>query len=79
MLRICAFLAPDYIPRRLFEDCVLLTGPFAATFADPLAVDDAMAALRRYSLLDVVENRLTIHRLVQAVVRDHVPQEQRPA
>jgi O-succinylbenzoate synthase len=36
---------------------------------DPLALGDAVAALRRYSLVRVVADGLFVHRLLQAVVR----------
>ena len=37
--------------------------------ADPLALADAVAALRRYSLIRVVADGLFVHRLLQTVVR----------
>jgi len=36
----------------------------------PLAFNQAIAALGRYSLVTVTEGSLTVHRLVQTVVRD---------
>ena len=34
---------------------------------DPLACDEALKALRRYSLAEVGDGALSVHRLVQAV------------
>ena len=44
---------------------------------DPLACDDALAALRRYSLVEVREEALSVHRLVQAVARDRLAEDAR--
>jgi tetratricopeptide (TPR) repeat protein len=63
LLNLCAFLAPDDIPRDLFSE------------ADPLAFDEALAALRRYSLVEVRDDALSVHRLVQAVARDRLQEK----
>jgi tetratricopeptide (TPR) repeat protein len=73
LLELCAYLAPDQIPRTLFaqqldpplEDLAVLAG-------DPFALDEAIAALRRYALVRASENSLTTHRLLQQVVRDRL-------
>jgi Tetratricopeptide repeat len=78
LLRLLAFLAPEPVPLAL-----LLTGSPAAglpspetaataspLLGDPVAVGDAIAALRCYSLLSPAEEGLVlVHRLVQAVTR----------
>jgi tetratricopeptide (TPR) repeat protein len=46
-----------------------LPGVLAETAADPLRLDDAIAALRRYSLVDVSGDSCSVHRLVQAITR----------
>ena len=76
LLNLCAFLAPDDIPRDLLsEGAGHLPQPLAEAVADPLTFDDAVAALRRYSLVEVGSDALSVHRLVQAVARDRLPQE----
>jgi TIR domain/Tetratricopeptide repeat len=68
LLTLAAFLAPDDLPQPLLAaHSEELPGPLAA--ADPLTLADAVAALRRYSLVRVVADGLFVHRLVQAVVR----------
>ena len=47
-----------------------LPDTLAALVTDELALNDALSALRSYSLLDVQDETLSIHRLVQEVVRD---------
>ena len=43
---------------------------------DPLAAGDAIAALRRYSLISPpADGSVSVHRLVQAVTADHMPAE----
>jgi tetratricopeptide (TPR) repeat protein len=73
LLEVCAFLGPDEIPRELFT--LQLDPPgaeFSALAADPFALDDAVAALRRFGLVKASESSLTIHRLLQQVIRDRL-------
>jgi hypothetical protein len=78
LLELCAFLAPDEVPRDLLaqqldpspDDLAVLAG-------DPFALDAAVARLRRFGLVKANEQSLTVHRLVQQVVRDQLnPQGQ---
>ena len=78
LLKVCAYLAPDDMPLALFREAkVNLPGSFKATVADDLAWNRAVAALRRYSLLEVGEEALSVHRLVQQVVQDRLTGEDR--
>jgi tetratricopeptide (TPR) repeat protein len=71
LLNFLAHLGPDAFPKDvLVAGAEFLPEPLAATVRDPLSLDDALAALRRYSLLDVADDAFSVHRLVQAVVRD---------
>ena len=73
LLRLAAYLAPDDIPLGLLaEGGPSLPEPLAAAVGDPLALDTAMAAMRRYSLAEVQGDALSVHRLVQAAVRDRL-------
>jgi tetratricopeptide (TPR) repeat protein len=70
LLTLCAFLAPDDIPRTLpTEHPQLLPGSLERVAADRLAYDRMLSALGRYSLVTLSEDSLTVHRLVQAWVR----------
>ncbi len=76
LLRLCAFLAPDNIPKSLLaEGAELLPEPLAYVVTKPLEFDDAVAAPKRYSLLTFADNLLSIHRLVQAVTRNRLSDE----
>jgi Tfp pilus assembly protein PilF len=69
LLRLLAFLGPDRIPRSLLaEGPYLLPGPLAELGGAEL--DRALGALGRYSLAKRSEDLLSVHRLVQTVVRE---------
>jgi tetratricopeptide (TPR) repeat protein len=78
LLMLCAFLAADDIPRSLAAGhAKRLPERLAATVADPLAYQQAIAALRRYALVKTSTDALSVHRLLQAVVRQRLdPDEQ---
>ncbi len=79
LLRFCAFLDPDTIPEEFLTKSTAELGHNLEQLAtNPVALDEALAVLRTYSLVRrVPETRtLTIHRLVQAVLRDSMPQEE---
>jgi tetratricopeptide (TPR) repeat protein len=67
VLRLAAFLHPDAIPEELFGG------------DDQVAFDGALEVLRRYSLVrrDRETRSLTVHRLVQAVVRGTLDHDER--
>jgi tetratricopeptide (TPR) repeat protein len=75
LLALCAFLAPDDIPRQLLEDYPDRLPERLATVRDPLGMRQALGALRRYSLVSLTADAISIHRLVQAVVRQSLNAE----
>jgi tetratricopeptide (TPR) repeat protein len=78
LLNLCAFLAPDDIPKSLLTDGVEhLPELLASAVTDEIALNDAVAALKRYSLMTVADDSLSVHRLVQAVARDRLSDEMR--
>jgi tetratricopeptide (TPR) repeat protein/DNA-binding CsgD family transcriptional regulator len=80
LLRLCAVLHPDAIPEALFLQGAAHLGPVLATIeADPLAFNQALAAIGNYSLLrrNGREQELSIHRLVQAVLADVMTNQER--
>ncbi len=77
LLRLAAFLAADDIPREgLAPGAEYLPPALAEAVSDPLVLDEAIAALRRCSLIEAQESTLSVHRLVQAVVRDRLSDEE---
>jgi tetratricopeptide (TPR) repeat protein len=64
-LAMAAHLAPDAIPRSLF-----FTLASSESARDRGRVDAALEALHRYSLAEVTDASVSVHRLLQKVVRD---------
>lgn len=76
LLSLCSFLAPDHIPLALLRDYVdALPVELATVLDDELAGNKAIRALERYSLLTRTDGLLSVHRLVQTVVRDQMGAE----
>jgi hypothetical protein len=70
LLTLASFLAPDDLPLPLLDRHAQgLPEPLASAALDALALADAVAALRRYSLVRAVADGLYVHRLLQTVVR----------
>ena len=70
LLCLCAFLAPEEIPRSLpREHHQVLPEEVGELAADPLAYNSALGVLGSYSLAVVTPDALSLHRLVQAVLR----------
>jgi tetratricopeptide (TPR) repeat protein len=73
LLNLCALLAPDDIPLDIIRNVNQpLPGALAQIARTQIAFNDAIGALRRYSLVRISEDSLSVHRLVQAVVMDRL-------
>jgi tetratricopeptide (TPR) repeat protein len=78
LLELCAFLAPDAIPETLFRHAgAMLPAALRHAAADDLRFGDAAGQLARYSLVRREDERISVHRLVQQVVRDSLSQPER--
>jgi tetratricopeptide (TPR) repeat protein len=70
LLSLCAFLAPSPIPIALLRaGSDLLPGPLSSAVTNEVRLDELVATLRRYSLVQVHQQHLLFHTLVQAVMR----------
>jgi tetratricopeptide (TPR) repeat protein len=70
LLNLCAFLAPEDLPRTLLsEHAEQLPDRLQQAAGDRFATDQTLSALGGYSLVTVSEHTLAVHRLVQTVVR----------
>jgi TIR domain/Uncharacterized protein conserved in bacteria (DUF2272) len=69
LLRLAAFLPPDHFPRERLRTTVS-SGPLADLLGNELALNDSIATLRRYSLIDATPLDISVHRLVQAVIQE---------
>ncbi|MES4905724.1 MULTISPECIES: tetratricopeptide repeat protein [unclassified Streptomyces] len=63
LLRILAYCAPDPLPRTVLDGAL----------ESRRAVDHALGVLAAYSMITLTETTVTIHRLVQAVIRATTP------
>lgn len=80
LLTACAFLAPEAIPEMFFLKSSSLLGPaFEVMASDPLAFPEAIKVLLSYSLLQrsAPTRTITIHRLVQAVLKARLTETER--
>ncbi len=78
LINVCAFLAPDAIPLDLFSNGRdHLPEAFAAACQNALKLNETVAALRRYSLVETGDRTLSFHRLVQAVARDRLSEPEK--
>jgi tetratricopeptide (TPR) repeat protein len=78
LLQLCSFLAPDDIALSdLANAAEHLPEPLSSALSDGLALGDLKAAVRRYSLLEVKHESVSVHRLVQEVIRTRLDAEQR--
>ncbi|MFF7171786.1 FxSxx-COOH system tetratricopeptide repeat protein [Streptomyces pseudovenezuelae] len=81
MLEICSFFGPDPIPQALLYGRAVtqaLTLPEGEP-RDEMAIAQVVRAINRFGLArsEQGSETLTVHRLVQAVIRDQVPDERR--
>jgi tetratricopeptide (TPR) repeat protein len=78
LLRCCAFFGPDPIPRDVFRRGTQAQGTRVSDLmADPIQLARAIRELGRFALVAIDGRTITVHRLVQALIRDELdPQEQ---
>lgn len=78
LLNLCAFLAPDDIPLDLIAGAAkLLPKRLARAVSDKKSLAECVGELTRYSLATRTEKAISIHRIVQAVVRDRLTVQER--
>jgi tetratricopeptide (TPR) repeat protein len=73
LLRCCAFFGPDPIPRDIFRRGIRQTGSqLSEVLGDPIRLARAIRDLGRFALatIDSDNRTITIHRLIQALLRD---------
>jgi hypothetical protein len=76
LLNLCSYLAPDDIPIELLrKGKEHLPEPLASVVADQLIMNRAVKSLSHYSLIESKDENLSVHRLVQAVVRDRLDED----
>lgn len=80
LLRLCAFLDPDAIPEEIIAGGTQTLGPVLGPLSsEELRMDEIRGELLRFSLIrrNSSTKTLTIHSLIQAVIRDNMDEEMR--
>lgn len=78
LMNLCAFLSSDGIPvAELLRWADYVPPSLASCLRDEVKLDYLIGCLRGYSLMERSEGMLSVHRLVQAVVRDRLEKETR--
>jgi tetratricopeptide (TPR) repeat protein len=77
LLSLCSVVAPDAIPRTLLNKALAdyTKAVKKAKSVDEFVIDEAYEALSSYSLITLDETFVTVHRLVQLVVRDRMNED----
>jgi tetratricopeptide (TPR) repeat protein len=79
LAQVCAYLAPEVIPEELITEGAEQLGPAVqALVADPFQYQEAFRELLAYGLIrrQAQAGTVTMHRLVQAVVREQLGEEE---
>ena len=78
LMRCCAFFGPDPIPRDVFHSGTR-AGSTSVTelMADPILLARAIRVLGRFALVNMGEGVISVHRLVQALLRGDLDETQR--
>nr|WP_042186031.1 FxSxx-COOH system tetratricopeptide repeat protein [Kibdelosporangium sp. MJ126-NF4]CEL17037.1 putative ATP /GTP-binding protein [Kibdelosporangium sp. MJ126-NF4]CTQ91733.1 putative ATP /GTP-binding protein [Kibdelosporangium sp. MJ126-NF4] len=81
LLQVCAYFGPEPIPRSLFVGEFDAPAPeaLAEAMAEPAILERAILEISRYGLakVDWQANTLQYHRLVQAVIKNQLSEEER--
>ncbi len=81
LLQVCAYYAPEPIPRSLFHGAHRgrITPELDAALADPMRLGRAIREIKRFSLarIDARNNSLQMHRLVQTVLSQRMTPPER--
>ncbi|MGD0239602.1 MAG: FxSxx-COOH system tetratricopeptide repeat protein [Streptosporangiaceae bacterium] len=73
LLRCCAFFGPDPIPRDVFRRGTKATKTrIGELIEDPIQLARAVRELGRFALVKIDKRTLSVHRLIQALLRDEL-------
>jgi tetratricopeptide (TPR) repeat protein len=77
LLRCCAFFGPDPIPRDVFRSGTQVSGTsISDLMADPILLASAIGELGRFALVSVAGRTITVHRLIQALLRGELDERE---
>ena len=76
LLRCCAFFGPDPIPRDVFRRGAQAVGTqISDLIANPILLARAIRELGRFALVKIEGRTISVHRLIQALLRDDLDRE----
>ncbi|MBS4170176.1 Uncharacterized protein NEOC95_000896 [Neochlamydia sp. AcF95] len=73
LMQFCAYLSSQGIPRRLLKDWVIKLYQSETPLLD---INHTIDLLRRYSMIEAAAETISIHSLVQLVIRDQLKEEE---
>jgi len=77
LLRCCAFFGPEPIPRDVFRMGAQPTGTLVTdVISDPVLLARSIRELVRFALVTLDGRTISVHRLIQALLRDELSPEQ---
>jgi tetratricopeptide (TPR) repeat protein len=77
LMNLCAFLCPDRVSRKVLgEGREHLPARLMQLVSEPRRLDEAVAQLRKYSLVEADGQGVSLHRLVAVITRDRLDDEQ---
>ena len=79
LMRCCAFFGPEAIPHDLFRGSPTVGAGLGGLIADPIVLARALRELGRFGLVGIDGRGISIHRLVQALVRDELDAKEQDA
>jgi tetratricopeptide (TPR) repeat protein len=78
LLRCCAYFGPDPIPRDVFHGGTNAVGTSVTDLmADSILLSRAIRVLGRFALVNMGDGAITVHRLIQALLRGGLGDDQR--
>lgn len=80
LLRCCAFFGPEPIPRDVFRvGTQAAETKVAGVISDPILLARAIRELARFALVIIDGRSISVHRLIQALLRDELSAEEQSA
>jgi Tfp pilus assembly protein PilF len=77
LMNLCAFFAPEGIPKSMLAaGATAVPSNLSLIVRTAMSLNEAIEALRRYSLVETDDKTISLHRLVGAIVRDRLSTEE---
>jgi tetratricopeptide (TPR) repeat protein len=76
LLRCCAYFSPDPIPQDIFDNTQVTGTKVSDLIADPILLSQVIGTLGRFALVKVDGRMISVHRLIQALLRDELDDTQ---